>query len=439
MERVEITGIGSELQGVGRLADGRAVFVPGALPGEIVECVPVKQADRWCEAHLINVCTASTRRVDSDCPCYGECGGCAARHMDYAYSLELKREKVYNVLKRIGGIEEPNVLPTIGCDQPNRNRNKAEFAVAVNGNDILIGSMAAKSHRIVAYKDCLLQKKEVMTIIDQLRSMLLMKTCAKQIKYIVTRVNRNGEICVTLSCSAPIRKEARQILEQLRAGMPSIVSGAFCLLKSRPFHALDGKCEILIGNSTITDTLLGLSFELSPQSFFQVDPVQAERLYTCALDTIGINENMRIIDAYCGAGTITLAAARKAKFAVGVEIVPPAIENAKQNARANGLFGKTRFICADAAKEIPRLIRAGEHFDAAILDPPRKGADAELLRSIASVKIPKIAYVSCDPATLSRDVKILSQLGYSMEYAQPVDMFAGTGHVETVCLLSRYK
>jgi len=186
------------------------------------------------------------------------------------------------------------------------------------------------------------------------------------------------------------------------------------------------------------DELLGLRFKLSPQSFFQINPEQTEKLYQRALEAAGLgNPDMRVLDAYCGAGTITLAAARKAAYAVGVEIVAPAIENAKKNAVMNGLQKKTRFICADAAREIPRLIAAGERFDAAILDPPRKGADAALLNAIADVRIPRVAYVSCNPATLARDVKLLCARGYRLEWAQPVDMFPWTEHIECVTCLSR--
>ena len=246
---------------------------------------------------------------------------------------------------------------------------------------------------------------------------------------------------VTLSGDAPILSEAEKIAVQIKKAVPSVVSFFFCHLNRRFAHALDGKCTRIDGLATLTDTLLGLKFELAPQAFFQINPVQTEKLYAKALEAAGLTEGRkgRILDAYCGAGTITLAAARHADYAVGIEIVAPAIENAKRNANANGLSENTRFICADAAKEIPRLISAGERFDAAILDPPRKGADEALLTSLIKSKVPVISYVSCNPATLARDIKILTAGGYKLEWAQPVDMFPGTSHVESVVLLSREK
>ena len=196
----------------------------------------------------------------------------------------------------------------------------------------------------------------------------------------------------------------------------------------------------LWGVDALSETLLGLAFEVSPQSFFQVNPVQTEALYAKALDAAGIAPDcgLSLLDAYCGAGTITLAAARSARRVTGVEIVPPAIADAKRNAPAQRP-DKTRFICADAARELPRLLSSGEHFDAAILDPPRKGCDAALLDALVRAKLPALSYVSCNPATLARDVKRLIQGGYRLEWAQPVDMFAWTGHVETVCLLSKIR
>ncbi len=210
-----------------------------------------------------------------------------------------------------------------------------------------------------------------------------------------------------------------------------------CALKKRPAHALDGLCTRVWGAETITETLCDLNFQISPQTFFQVNTPQAERLYDLALEAAGLRPDSRVLDAYCGCGTITLAAARRAGHVLGVEIVPPAISDAKRNASANGLRGKADFVCADAAQEIPRRIKAGEKFDSIIVDPPRKGCDPALIESLIQTQVPRISYVSCDPGTLARDVKLLCAGGYSLEWATPVDMFPGTMHVETVVLLSR--
>ena len=437
MERIIITGAGSEMQGVGRLPDGRAVFVHGALPGEEVEIEITKDAARFCEARLVRIVQASPERTQPSCPHYGDCGGCSARHMHYESSLHLKRQRVYDALARIGGVSNPTVLETIGCDQPERCRNKAEYAVSFRDGRLIIGSFAARSRRIIPLDDCLLQHEESIALLRWARKELAESSCAAHIRFIVTRVNRQGEMLAVLCGDAPVQDAVRQLASGMFATLPALKSLYFCKLSFRPAHALDGVCSHIAGSRTMFDTLLDLSFELSPQSFFQVNPIQAERLYLKALEAAGLTENCekRILDAYCGAGTITLAAARLAQHALGVEIVPPAIENAKQNAKRNGLDKKARFICADAAKEIPRLIARGERFDAAIIDPPRKGADAALIHALADARIERISYVSCNPSTLARDVKLLQERGYRLEWAQPVDMFPWTEHVETAACL----
>ena len=441
MERIQITGAGSELQGVGRLPDGRAVFVPGALPGVAVEIEVTRDGGRFCEARLLRVLEASADRRQPDCPHYGRCGGCSARHMSYECALRMKRQRVVDALERIGGLERPQVLPTIGSDATGRCRNKAEYAVSMQDGQLRIGSFEGGSRRIVPLEDCLLQRMESVRVLNWMQAHLAKHPCAGRVRYLVTRVNRAGETTAVLCADAPVQGEVRAIAEALMRDVPEVVSVHFCKLNRRPTHALDGMCSLLAGRRTVEDELLGLRFELSPQSFFQVNPPQAEKLYMKALEAAGLEDGgpKRVLDAYCGAGTITLAAARLAEHALGVEIVPPAIENAKQNARRNGLEDRARFICGDAAREIPRRMAAGEHFDAAILDPPRKGADAALLNAIADAGIARVAYVSCNPSTLARDVKLLSARGYRLDWAQPVDMFPWASDVETVAMMTKQK
>lgn len=438
-ESVWIHGAGSEMQGVGRLSDGRAVFVPGALPDEYVEIEITRDTPRFCEARLLRVLNASAERRESVCAYYGKCGGCSARHMDYACTLKLKRQRVYDALARIGGVEAPNVLETIGSPDLDRCRNKAEYAMEMRNGQLKIGCFAPKSHRVIPIQDCLLQRRESVKLMNWLAEHLPAHPCAPRIRYLVTRVNRSGQMQAVLCADAPVIGEVKRLCAELLRDVPEVKSLYFCKLKMRPSHALDGECTLIAGQPSLHDRLLGLDFELSPQSFFQVNPVQTEVLYQKALDAAGLHEgcNLRIVDAYCGVGSITLAAAQLAKFALGVEIVAPAIENARRNARSNGLEDKTRFVCADAAREIPKRMAAGEHFDAAIVDPPRKGVEDALLHALADAEIPRIAYVSCNPSTLARDIKLLSSRGYRMDWAQPVDMFPWTEHVETVALLQK--
>ena len=436
---IEITGAGSELQGVGRLADGRAVFVPGALPGERVEIEITRDAARFCEARLLRVVKASPERATPECPHYGRCGGCSARHMNYIHSLRLKRQKVFDALTRLGGVENPVVSETIGCEAAERCRNKAEYALEMQGGRLRAGYFEARSHRVLPVEDCRLQRTESVRALNWIQAHLAEHACAGHIRGLVTRVNRAGEMMVVLCGDAPVQEGVKAVAQKMQADLPELKSVFFCRLKARPAHALDGVCSHVAGVQTLCDELLGLKFELSPQSFFQVNPVQTEALYRKALEAAGAGKGCRLLDAYCGAGTITLAAAQLGAQALGVEIVAPAIENARRNALRNGYEGRVRFVCADAAREIPRRIAAGERFDAAVLDPLRKGADPQLLEALAGAEIPRVAYVSCNPSTLARDVKILSARGYRLEWAQPVDMFPWTEHVECVVLMSRAK
>ena len=638
IEEICITGSGSELQGVGRLPDGRAVFVPGALPGERVRAAIVRSAKRYCEARLVEVLEPSPDRRAPDCPHYGVCGGCQARHMTYAASLAQKRRRVRDALTRIGGIDAPEVRPTIGCGAPDRTRNKAEFPVGRDAaGRLVVGAHAAGSRAVVPLDDCPLQKPAAVRALRWLAGRLDGLACAAHLTNLVTRVNRAGALMAVLCADAPIEPAVRALVPEMRRALPELVSVYFLLQNRRPAHALDGRCVHLWGARTLDDELCGLTFALSPQSFFQVNAEQAERLYEIALDAAGLPRRegaripdpepaapprdaaqcagaadpapcasdgtdashsgtpgsgahffssesarprvsavepavsaacasaaadsshsgtpgsgaqflssesvyphvsagepaasaacasaaadsshsgtpgssaqffsaesvyphvsagepaasaacasaaadsshsgapgsgahflssesarprvsagqpsaaqpsctmpepggariLRVLDAYCGVGTIALAAARRAHDVLGVEIVAPAIADACQNARRNGLSDRARFVCADAAEEIPRRVAQGERFDAVILDPPRKGADEKLLRALLRAAPPRIVYVSCDPATLARDVRILSDGGYRFNWAQPVDMFPWTGHVETIALLQR--
>ena len=474
-EEIRITGAGSELQGVGRLFDGRAVFVPGALPGETVRAEIVRAAKRYCEARLVEVLDPSPERRAPDCPHYGVCGGCQGRHMTYAETLRLKRGRVRDALVRIGGLDSPEVFPVIGCNSPDRTRNKAEFPIGRDaGGRIAIGAHMAGSRTVVPLDDCLLQKPAAVRAMRWLSERLDGLGCARHLTNLVTRVNRRGELMAVLCADAPVESAVRALVPEMVRALPELRSLYFLLQNRRPSHALDGRCMHLWGQRALDDELMGLTFSLSPQSFFQVNAEQAERLYEVALAAVGLGAEdarahhqpeagyavpqtelemadsslpagrtpardveVRVLDAYCGVGTIALAAAQRACDVLGVEIVAPAVADAVQNARRNGMDSRARFVCADAASEIPRRIARGERFDAVILDPPRKGADEKLLRALLLAAPPRIVYVSCDPATLARDVRILCEGGYQFDWAQPVDMFPWTGHVETIVLLQR--
>ena len=435
--KIQISGSGSEMQGVGRLADGRVVFVRGALPGETVSVEITREAPRFVEARLLDVVEASPDRYESTCPYAERCGGCAARHMSYDCSLRLKRQRVYDALTRIGGVANAVVRNALPSPKVNHYRNKAEYAVQYSGGRLSIGFFAPNSHRVIDIDDCLLQHSSSVKALNWLRKDLPKRACTAHIRYLVTRVNRDASLSIVLCSDAPVQEEAKQIALCMKHALPELESAHFCRLRQHPSHALDGKCFALFGSETITDRLCGLIFELSPQSFFQVNPEQTETLYGIALDAAQISSNTHLLDIYCGAGTISLAAAKRGATVTGIEIVEPAVENAKRNAQRNQLSGRANFICGDAAHVTPRLIAKGTGFDCAVIDPPRRGADAETLNALADAKLDRIVYVSCNPSTLARDVKLLAAREYVLEWAQPVDMFPWTEHVETVVLLSK--
>ena len=377
MIRLTVTGSGSELQGVARLDDGRAVFVPGALPGEVIEAELTKEKDRFAEARLLRVPEPSPDRREPECPYYEVCGGCRARHMSYECALRLKREKVYSALTRIGGLTDVIVEDTLPSPLTDGYRNKAEFACAGNG----IGVFEEGSHRVVNVDRCLLQSEEANRLLAFLKGLHL------PIRYAVIRTNGGGEVMLTLSTTYPA--DLTDAAKRIQSAMPFVKSVWQCLLRRMPAHALDGSCRLLCGEKTLTETLCSLIFSVSPQSFFQVNRLQTENLYAKAMEFACLSPEDRVCDIYCGAGTISLCAARKCKSVTGIEIVPDAIQNAKQNAAVNKLSDKTRFLCGDAAKLYPEL-SARNAFDCIITDPPRKGMDRAVTDAILKNPAPRL-------------------------------------------------
>ena len=273
---------------MGRLADGRAVFVPGGIPGERVTATVTQDKGRFCEASLCDVLKPSEDRVVPACPHAGACGGCQARHIRYPRTLELKRQVVVDALSRIGGVEAPDVRPTLGCDTPDRTRNKAEYPIARQDGRAVIGAFARGSHRVIPLTDCLLQRSQSVEALRWFSEHLEGLDCAGHLKYLVTRVNREGALMLILCADAPILAEIQRLSPALSEALPSLRSLWLCQLNRRPAHALDGRCIRIFGEEALPDTLMGLRFTISPQSFFQVNPDQAERLYAAALEAAGI-------------------------------------------------------------------------------------------------------------------------------------------------------
>lgn len=424
-EIIQITGVGSELQGVGRAASGRTLFVPGALPGERVSVRVTREAERFSVCGIERVLEPSAQRAAPVCPHFERCGGCAAQHMRYECSVQMKRRRVCDALARIGGIEA-DARETIPSPEIWRYRNKAEYSCRFQGEQVA-GVSARGSHEVLNVQDCLLQHEASVRFLRAARPLL-----GPWAAQLVTRVNHDGRLMAVLGASSPIRDE-KALADALFRAVPELLSLHRCDLKSRPAHALDGPCRRIRGEERLSERLCGLDFALSPHSFFQVNRAQAENLVAEMLKAAGLTGAETVVDAYCGIGTLTLPIARMAKRAIGIEIVAPAVQDARRAAQANGI-GNAEFICGDASVELSRLLKSGLKPDVVVVDPPRKGVDKQLIEQLIRVKPACIVYVSCDPGTLARDLKLLS-CAYRAGYVQPLDMFPWTEHVESVARL----
>ena len=423
---VTIRALTGEFDGVATLDDGMTAFVPGTLPGEVAEVRVVKREKRFVRAELVRLEKVSEQRREPFCPHFGQCGGCAAQHMDYMATLSAKRQAVEDALRRIGGADI-TVEETRGMGVPYACRSKAEFAV---GSDC-IGFVARASRRIVPVTDCPLQKPQANRAAGALLAWRK-KHPAADVRHLVTRVNRKGEIALTVTGYG--REKWEGLTESLREALPEMVSLHRVRLNSRPTHAMDGRIEKLWGADQITETLLGVEYAISPLSFFQVNPDQAETLYTLAANMAGLEEGMTCLDAYCGVGAISLQLAKSGARVLGVEVIEDAVVNARENARRNGL--PAEFMTADAPQALYRMRERKNELDVLVVDPPRAGLSDTFIEAALAAGAPRMVYVSCNPGTLARDVKKLSGL-YRLERAVPVDMFPWSAHVETVVLMSR--
>lgn len=438
---VAVERFGGEM-GIAHL-QGMTLFVQGALPGEKVIARAQKVEKTHAFLKTLQVLAPSPDRVSPPCPYYGRCGGCVCQHMTYAASLEMKREKIRDALSRIGGIDI-SVPPVIGMDDPWRYRNKTTLPVGGEKGKPQIGFFAPRSHRIVDVAGCLIAKKESDETAAILRRWMEKfgvepydeATRKGLIRHVMSRVSRAGKtMAVVVATGCPLPHE-HELVAMLRQGIPGL-SSVYLNVNRRGDNVILGtENHLLYGEERLQDTLCGMTYALSPLSFFQINPAQTEKLYQTAVDFAGLTGSELAADLYCGAGTISLLLARRAKRVIGIEIVPDAIRDAAVNARRNGVEN-AEFHAAAAEDLLPRLVQGGLRPDVIVLDPPRKGCEEKVLAAICEAAPQRVVYVSCDPATLARDVKFLCANGYRADRCQGVDMFCWTGHVETVVLLSR--
>ena len=439
---LRIDSLGSEGQGVGRY-EGMAVFVPFALPNELVKAHIIKVAKNYAVGKLIKVIEPSKVRREPRCSSFTRCGGCNLMHMDYAAQLEYKRGLVENAFARIAKIEGVHVENTIGMDEPYHYRNKAAFPFAMVDGRMCFGFFAPRSHRLIPIDGCFIEQEPLYNVASAVHCWAEEneiqpydeETGSGTIRHVVSRITTSGDIMAVIVTKGRPKKLNKLVdmLKERCEGIKSIILNR----NDEDTNVIFGRSyETLWGEDTLTENLCGFEFSVSAASFLQVNPVQTECLYAQVEAFLPEKDGFEAIDVYCGTGTISMILSKRAKHVTGIENIKPAVEDAARNAERNGA-GNADFICADAAEALPELIEKGTRPDVIVIDPPRKGCDKAVLNAITGSAVQRVIYVSCDPATLARDVRILVDGGYSIQKVQPIDMFPQTAHVETVVLLSK--
>ena len=437
--RAHIDGYSSEGLGIARI-DGQVVFVHGAVRGETCDVLVMKVLKNAAFGKIAALAEPSPARRQPDCPYYGRCGGCDFRHMSYDEELWAKRTRVQDALTRIGGAEV-TVEEILGAEQPLHYRNKSIYPISPAGE---VGFYRARSHQVVHVEHCLIQKPEADALAQAVRDYIARfqvepyneATGRGLLRHLYVRTSCRGESLACLLVNGSRLPHEQELVDMLRAAAPGVCGVVLGENTRRGNAILGDRYRTLWGRDYLTDTLCGLELRLSVPSFYQVNHDQAQRLYEKALEYAGLTGRELAVDLYCGAGTITQVLARRARHVIGGEIVPEAIRDAEESARRNGV-DNVEFLCGDASRLAAELRQRGLRPDVICVDPPRKGLAPDVVEAAASMTPGRIVYVSCDPATLARDVARFAPLGYCPVRACAVDLFPGTAHVETVCLLSK--
>lgn len=443
IEEAEITAMSSDGNGIAKI-DGMVVFVPYTAVGDKLKIRIVKMQKNYSFGIIEEILEPSPDRVDDHCPVYKKCGGCAFRHISYEAELRHKAEFVQSNLRRLGGLD-PVMLPITPSPLVQGYRNKAQYPIREYDGKIEAGFFAKRSHRVISCASCDLQPAFFEQILEYTKQFLEEyhisaydeQTGKGKVRHLYIRYGEvSGEVMVCLVVNSERLPHAAEYVEGLLKVCPQVVSVVLNINREQNNVILGQKCITLYGKDTIEDTLCDVRFELSPLSFYQVNRQAAEKLYRLAAEMAQFEGNELLMDLYCGAGTIGLSMASKVRELIGVEIVPDAVENAKENAKRCGVEN-ARFICADAKKAAAQLAAENLHPDVIVVDPPRKGCDLEVLQAISAMAPKRLVMISCNSASLARDCKELEALGYHLEKAAPVDLFPRTTHVETVVLLSK--
>ena len=440
---IRIERLGTSGEGVGRY-ENFTVFVPQALPNERVLTVIEEVKKTYARGRIRKILQESPARVTPLCEIYDECGGCQLQHLSYEEQLHAKRAQVVDALTHIGKLPQIPVNATLRADDPWNYRNKMQFPIGVDRGRLIVGCFAQGSHRIINTENCHIQRSAnndlanaVREIVEKLHIPAYNEDTHKGIlRHIVGRVGRGNDLMAVIVTATKQLPRAKDFVRMLRERLPNLVSVHQNIQTYRNNVIMGRDTELLWGRPTILDALGRLNFHISPRSFFQVNTRQAERLYEQALAYADLHGTETVIDAYCGTGTITLFLAQKARKVYGIEIVQPAILDARKNARDNHVKN-AEFIVGDATAVLPALYKQGIRPDVVVVDPPRAGCTEIVLRTFANMKPRRIVYVSCNPATLARDLAILKDLGYITQEVQPVDLFPQTSHVECLSKLVR--
>lgn len=442
---LQIEDCGIDGEGIGK-ADGFTVFVKDAVIGDTVRAKIMKAKKNYGYGRLLEVLTPSPYRVEPKCPYARQCGGCQIQALSYEQQLAFKESKVRGHLERIGGFHDIPMEPIIGMEEPYHYRNKAQFPVG-RGKDgrIITGFYAGRTHSIIENRDCALGAAVNREVLDRVISYMETyhvepyeeMTGKGLVRHILIRYGFfTGEVMVCVIVNGNRLPHSEKLVESLRE-IPGMTSITLNENRSRSNVILGEKLHLLWGQTYITDKIGDISYQISPLSFYQVNPQQTQKLYAKALEYADLHGEETVWDLYCGIGTISLFLAQQAKFVRGVEIVPAAIEDARRNAQLNGIEN-VEFFTGKAEEVLPREYeKHGVYADVIVVDPPRKGCGEVLLKTILKMQPKRVVYVSCDSATLARDLKYLCENGYQLDKICPVDQFAHTVHVETVVGLQR--
>jgi 23S rRNA (uracil1939-C5)-methyltransferase len=427
--------------------DGYPLFVPNGLPGEKAKIKVIKVNKGYGFGRLVEILEQSPHRVDAPCPIYKECGGCQLQHLSYEGQLKAKEKQVRDVMTRIGKLENVKVHPVIGMNDPWRYRNKAQVPVGEREGGLIAGFYQQRSHEIIDMQECMIQQEkndEVVRVVKDICERYGVTAYQEEkhkgmLRHIMARYGMvTGEVMVVLVTRTADLPNKNKITDEIIAQIPGVKSIIQNINSKKTNVILGDETKVLWGEEVIYDFIGDVKFAISSRSFYQVNPEQTKVLYNKALEYANLSGEDTVIDAYCGIGTISLFLAKKAHRVYGVEIVPEAIEDAHRNAELNRI-SNVEFAVGEAEIVIPKWYEDGIRADVLVVDPPRKGCDEALLQTIIAMKPKKVVYVSCNPATLARDLRILEDGGYKTLEVQPVDMFPHTTHVECVAQLELKK